>query len=804
MAFRRTAARLVAIATLAVLMLLATASFAFAAPGEQTLGLAALQDKLDASPTGSLSGYLKTVVKGSTIVTIPVEVLALTGDSPSNSLIMFEASGTLIAKYGGIVAGMSGSPIYVEDQGVDKVIGALSYGDYFTLSGTGLATPIESMLQLLTDYSPRAQALGEPVLASGRVFDRVIISAHPGKLSAAAASGAFVARQLSPIYIGGLRPTSTAYKHLAASFAARGLTVAQLGTELSAGASDFSTDLVPGAAIGVLATRGDMWVGGLGTVTYTSGDAVLAFGHPAYWMGPTSLYMTNVWIAGVWPSSYWPYKLGYPSVIKGAITQDRYAGIMGEVGGPLAQTPFIAEAPFTAEVTDVTDPGAPRTATSSVWMSSGMLDSGNLSGAGGAACSRAGYKLFDSLTIPGSADTTVTIVVGVGAHTYTVKIANMFDDSFDIVYAMTMDVDWALYAVQSVLSDGLEQPHIVSVDLEAAVTSDRRAATIVSVDALAPLQTGDNTVRVSLLAYGVAATQTVDVTLNIPEGTPLTGVLTASSVFGAGGGDPAPPTVPSRSTVASIVDDLNRTRPNDLLSVTFVPSSGGGGGVVPLGSVSDETTTLVEVTAPTSWVLSGSATAQSTVIGASAAPITYGEDVYVDGTITGPTVPVEVRVYGVPAGASGEELLATGEAEMMDGSLSFSIPVSGMEANTELRLAVDGGYGYTPAEAFVSVTVRGRVTLSASPKTVWRGAWVLFTARVAPGSATGTIRFQYYDAHAKKWRPLIAKRLTHSAGSARATCMWRPLRGTWKVRAIYGGDADLEGATSSSVTVKVR
>ena len=39
---------------------------------------------------------------------------------------------------------MSGSPIFVDDGG-DKLVGALSYGNWFTLDGYGLATPIDAM-----------------------------------------------------------------------------------------------------------------------------------------------------------------------------------------------------------------------------------------------------------------------------------------------------------------------------------------------------------------------------------------------------------------------------------------------------------------------------------------------------------------------------------------------------------------------------------------------------------------------------------------------------------------------------------
>ena len=805
MVFRRTSARLVALAALSALIVLATASFAFAATGDPTLGLSALQSKLDASPSGTITGYFKTVVKGSDIVTIPVEVLALTGDTSSDSLILFEASGPLMQKFGGIVSGMSGSPVYVSDDGVDKVIGAVSYGDIFTLSGTGLATPIESMLRIRSDFAPRVEKLEEPVISSGRLIDRVIVSATPEKLGAAASSGAMVARSLASAFIGGLRPGSGPYKKLTALLDKRGVSVVPIGTQMSAGASNFSTELVPGAAIGELATRGDMWIGGLGTVTYADGDDVLAFGHPMFGTGPTSLYMTNVWISGVWPSTYWPYKMGYPSIVQGAITQDRGAGIMGHLGT------LPTEAPVTSEVTDRDDG---RTSTSSVSFASSLFDDGSMWGEAGIAASLAGYDLFDQGSIPGSADTTLTVIVNDGVSDHTVTIPNMYDDSYDIPYAMAGDVDYAVDSLTGVLSNGLQTPHIVSVDLEASLTSHRRSAEIARVDALAPLQWGDNRVRVSLLAYGIAPTQTIDTTVTIPEGTPLLGTLSASSVYSDWTGDEDgsftitsdgeviyEPSTPTRQSVADVVEELNETRPNNLLSVTFTPSSGEDGEGA--GAATD-TTVTIETTAATPWVLDGSADSEVTEIDAYADPITYGDDAFISGEITGPSGAVEVKVYGWDDSEDAESLVATGEAEMIDGTLMFDIPVSGLTSNTELRVAVDGGLGYTPAETWVEVTVRGRVSISASHTTIWRGAWVVYTAKVAPRSATGTIRFQWYDAHAKKWRALITKRLVHTSGTAKASCMWRPLRGTWKVRAIYSGDWNVAGKTSSSVSVRVR
>jgi hypothetical protein len=813
MEVRRRYAHIAVGAALGVVLLFASASLAFALPvGEQTLGLVALQQKLADSPTHTLPGYMKTVVQGATIETIPVEVESLTGDTLAGSFIMFEATGTQIAHYGGIVAGMSGSPIYVSDDGIDKVIGAVSYGQEFTIGGTGLATPIEFMLALIDDYAPHTVPLSTPVLADGKVLSSVIISSHPQDYRAAAAAGAFVAKPLSEAFIGGLRTTSTGYKKLADALSKKGMSVVTYGAGASAGASNFATDLAPGAGVGVLATRGDMWVGGIGTVTYADGDNVLAFGHSEDWSGITSLYMTNVWITGVWPSLLEPTKMGYPTAIRGTITQDRYFGVMGELGDRPAEIPVTAE---------VTDADTSHTATSSVWMSSKLMDNGSLSGAVGSALSVAGYKLYDTATIPGSASTTATVVVSNGDHEYTIVIPNVYDDGYDVVYYATADAQNAVTSLLSVLSDGIEAPHIVSVDLQASYSSHRNNAEIVDVNLLEPIHEGDNTVRVSMLAYGIVATQTVDATITVPEGTPLTGDLVASSAYGSyedsstdyTSYDTGEPVSSARETVSSIVDELNATEKNDVVDIAFVPASDSGDSGDSSGlALSSNATVTVDTSATAPFVLDGQTTTAITEIDAKASTATYGNRTWVAGEVTGPTGPVVVKIYGLMSDGPTTTLLATGTATWnSDGILAFNIPVSGLTGFTELEAAVDAGMGYTPADTSVFAEIRARVALTGSPKTMKVGKWATFKATVSPWT-TGSVKFQYYDAHHKKWRALITKRLSSAlrplgllARQTTATCKWRAHRGTWKVRAVFGG-SNLDGllsGISNTVTVKV-
>ena len=128
---------LVAVAVLT----LALAPAVPAAPPGPTMDLTELGAALESGP---LDGYLLTTMSGTTPEPIPLQVQSLISYS-DGTLIMFEAGGPVIDRIGGIAAGMSGSPVYVDVAGTDYLVGALSYGDIFTLGGTGLATPIEYM-----------------------------------------------------------------------------------------------------------------------------------------------------------------------------------------------------------------------------------------------------------------------------------------------------------------------------------------------------------------------------------------------------------------------------------------------------------------------------------------------------------------------------------------------------------------------------------------------------------------------------------------------------------------------------------
>ena len=428
MHLRKAGARLALFAALVAALMALTATTALAGPVDPTLDVVQLQAAIDANG-GSLPGYLKTVIKNDDIVELDVTVLAVTtgfgsGPADMSSLILFESNDPVIEDLGGIAAGMSGSPIYVDDgTGTDKLIGALSYGDMFTTRGTGLATPIEAMANLQANYSVASvlpRKLVSPVIVEGQIKDRIMVPSDSDSVAAEPAN-TIVAKPLASVYLGGVNPASKLYKAYAKALDSRGIElVTPREGGLSAKVSPYSAEFEGGSAIAVLAARGDLWSGGIGTVTYVDTPTVVAFGHPAYYEGDTSLYLCNAWIDGVWPSTYMAYKLGRPAAVRGTLTQDRLAGIAGVDG------PKPVDIPVTAKATR-----GSKVATSAVQLPAHVADSSNEAfwGLPTFGAYVAGSRLYDAAANTGSALTTTTVVVQDGTGPiYTIVRRNVYSE----------------------------------------------------------------------------------------------------------------------------------------------------------------------------------------------------------------------------------------------------------------------------------------------------------------------------------------------------------------------------------------
>jgi len=299
-----------------------------------------------------MKGFGKTVVLGRKIETFDVEVLGILANNKVNEnvlingkSILVKVSGEVIKRAGGIAAGMSGSPVYIDG----KLMGGISSGWIMTDHTVGLVTPIEEMLEiwsypdmacsdtgvdnLIRRWIPEAplQLGGNPVSA---ILEAPFDIAHAIR----PAAGEAVFQQASvDVYIEGLY--GRAADVLKSKLQKKNVIIARKGAlpgkedldgieRQDATAETFE----PGSALGIQLARGDINMTTLGTVTHRSGPRILALAHPFLKKGAVSFLLTGAYIHHSFSSVQMPFKIGAPTEMLGVITQDREKGLSGEIG----------------------------------------------------------------------------------------------------------------------------------------------------------------------------------------------------------------------------------------------------------------------------------------------------------------------------------------------------------------------------------------------------------------------------------------------------------------------------------------
>jgi len=266
-----------------------------------------------------MTGYGKTVFSGTKIEEFEIEIVDVLDDrSLDEDLILIKLTGDKTEDFGGIAAGMSGSPIYLEEQ----LIGAIGYGWNNSDHRFGLVTPIERMLKLLENNNIEE--------SSGNISDLEIDldEFSPGEN---------IIRSSSPIMVSGIK--GRALKRLENNLSELNLDVVPSPGIEAADKSDRKPE--PGEAVAVQLVRGDISVASIGTLTYVDQGKFLAFGHPFTNRGQVNYLLSRANINAVIPSSEQPFKLGSPyDRLLGSVTQDRGAGIAGRIGSFPRITPL--------------------------------------------------------------------------------------------------------------------------------------------------------------------------------------------------------------------------------------------------------------------------------------------------------------------------------------------------------------------------------------------------------------------------------------------------------------------------------
>ncbi|MGA2788227.1 MAG: hypothetical protein ABSF60_11935 [Verrucomicrobiota bacterium] len=279
-----------------------------------------------------MTGEWHTVVSGSRIDSFPMEVVGIVDNfiGPQRPVIICKALDAT-NKLTGPVAGMSGSPVFING----KLIGAYAYGWTWPKDQALIGvTPIESMLEVETNYPPAAHSGGTNHLASREPGET---GAAPQWLVAPTGSGPALPPPAAlqsamkplptPLFVSGV--SERTLRKFSSRLSALGLDVMQAP---SGTAHDIDNDPKPGQPLAGVLMSGDFHFAGTGTVTWRHGNRILAFGHPFLQNGPTEMPMASAEILTVVQSVARSFKLSNTGPIIGTIYQDRLTAIAGEIG----------------------------------------------------------------------------------------------------------------------------------------------------------------------------------------------------------------------------------------------------------------------------------------------------------------------------------------------------------------------------------------------------------------------------------------------------------------------------------------
>lgn len=315
-----------------------------------------------------MKGYGLTVFHGTEIEAFPVEVISVVSShTPQRSAIWIRCPDPRM-QLNGPVQGMSGSPIFLWEEGEEhnlgeggRLVGAFAFG-YSLMKDTLVGiTPIKYMREVGTDAieqadeesgasaDARATVGALEQIAAGRNLSesqrlrlsgvQTLLKQFGGGAKAPAAKASPVAPlhedgQIKPL----LLPLSVGSPAIADAvsplLAPLGISPVAAGAGSIAGpppsASWAPAQLKPGSVLSVPLAFGDLDLSASGTVTEVMPDGtVLGFGHAMFGQGKLQLPMATGFVHFVIPRLSTSFKLGGSLAIAGSLVQDQATAVAG-------------------------------------------------------------------------------------------------------------------------------------------------------------------------------------------------------------------------------------------------------------------------------------------------------------------------------------------------------------------------------------------------------------------------------------------------------------------------------------------
>ena len=468
-----------------------------------------------------MSGKAYTVVDNSGVIEpFDVDIIGLMDNGKGSAkMIMAKASGDVIDKTGGVLQGMSGSPVYIDG----RLVGALAAGLREMSPYTFFITPIENMLPMWELPDPKAvnkyqqmsikpkeeeppksepkEKNSEPEKSNGeqnserdkksdkrdkkserdKKSDKHDKKSKRDKKSEAKSeapndepkpdvekpidepkpeSEPPKLEQKSDLFFSGF--DSNGVQFLEEELKPLGLKHFYAAAISSDRRSiDYNATLEPGAPIGVAIVYGDFSVGATGTVTAVDGKKVLGFGHSFTHGGNVNFFMTDAsvigTVSGVDGSGIKVSNIGN---IIGRINQDRESGVAGIIGN------FPSVVPITVNITDK-NLNKSESYTATIAYNESLIPK-----LGAAITYTALSKTADSL-----AESTVTVDFGIKTNAVESGKQNMFYNVTDVGQVAVIEL---MQALNLVCSNTNVESDIFSIDVNMTLDNERKTASLIS------------------------------------------------------------------------------------------------------------------------------------------------------------------------------------------------------------------------------------------------------------------------------------------------------------------------------------
>jgi len=307
-----------------------------------------------------MTGIGRTVLHGTELTEFKVSVVeVLRNWGPKQHAILVRCSGAGL-EHSGIIAGMSGSPVYLEDPadgGKLKLIGAIAFGWLWNKDPIGGVQPIEHMLTLsglegqtgavapsegggssaaLPGQEPASSLNPEAQSRYAMVGLHAPVGCATVRLRRKAEAADGLQPLSTPLVVGKTHPAVMDYLRERLD----GTTFWPVQGGGAVGGGEAPETFTPGGSLVVPFLIGDVDMAAVGTVTEVIGNRVIGFGHSMMAEGPIELPMATGWIHTAITLMPRSFKLGAMGKLVGTLVHDEETGVWGISGKPARMIPM--------------------------------------------------------------------------------------------------------------------------------------------------------------------------------------------------------------------------------------------------------------------------------------------------------------------------------------------------------------------------------------------------------------------------------------------------------------------------------